>query len=83
MAEVGQNLKKNNFYLVKKIKKCNFSYMLRSILIIFMSEVALIYGIVTQVSELSQNLVSMNKKNFLVTYVYAKIMINLSLEQDC
>ena len=36
--------------------------MLRSILMMFMVEVALKYGIVTYVSELSQNLVSMNKK---------------------
>ena len=36
--------------------------MLRSILMIFIQELALIYGIVTRVSEPSQNLVSMNEK---------------------
>ena len=35
--------------------------MLRSILMIIIQELALIYGIVTHVSELSQNLVHMNK----------------------
>ena len=36
--------------------------MLRSILMIFIQELALIYGIVTHVSEPSQNLVGMNEK---------------------
>ena len=44
------------------MKKLNFSNMLCSILIVFMPEGALIFGIVTQVSELSQNLVVMNEK---------------------
>ena len=42
--------------------------MLRSILMIFIIEVALINGIVTYVSELSQNLVSMNEKFWAVCY---------------
>ena len=36
--------------------------MLRSILMKFMVQAALMYGIVTYVSELSQNLVGMNEK---------------------
>ena len=36
--------------------------MLRSILMIFIVEATLMYGIVTYVSELSQNLVCMNEK---------------------
>ena len=62
MAEVGQFLKRNNIYYIKKIKKANYFNMLRSILMIFIVEATLMYGIVTYVSELSQNLVCMNEK---------------------
>ena len=44
------------------MKKANHFNMLRSILMIFMVEAALMYGIVTYVSELSQNLTGMNEK---------------------
>ena len=62
MAEHSQFLERDNFYLIKKLKKANYSNMLRSILMIFMVEAALMYGIATYVSELSQNLVGMNEK---------------------
>ena len=42
--------------------------MLRSILIIFIIEFALIYGIVTHVSEPSQNVVGMNVKFWVVRF---------------
>ena len=42
--------------------------MLRSILMIIIQELALIYGIVTHVSELSQNLVGMNEKFWAVWF---------------
>ena len=62
MAELSQFLERNNFYLIQKLKKADYFNMLRSILIIFIIEVAPMYGIVTHVSELSQNLVGMNEK---------------------
>ena len=68
MAELGQILKISNIYSIKKLKKANYSNMLRSILMIFMVEVALMHGIVTYVSELSQNLVGMNEKFWAVCY---------------
>ena len=42
--------------------------MLRSNLMIFISNVALKYGIVTYVSDLSQNLVGMNEKSWAVWF---------------
>ena len=50
--------------------------MLRSILMIIIQELALIYGIVTHVSELSQNLVGMNEKFWAVWIHYASNEIN-------
>ena len=44
------------------MKKANHFNMLRSILMIFIVQTTLMYGIVTYVSELSQNLVGMNEK---------------------
>ena len=48
------------------MKKANYFNMLRSILMIFIVEATLIYGIVTYVSEVSQNLLCMNKKSWAV-----------------
>ena len=62
MAEHSQFLERDNFYLIKKLKKVDYFNMLRSILMIFIVEANLMYGIVTHVSEISQNLVHMNEK---------------------
>ena len=48
VAEHSQFLERDNFYLIKKLKKVDYFNMLRSILMIFIIEVALMYGIVTQ-----------------------------------
>ena len=48
------------------MKKANHFNMLRSILMIFIVQTTLMYGIVTYVSELSQNLVDMNKNSWTV-----------------
>ena len=56
--------------------------MLRSILMIFISDVALNHGIVTHVSELSQNLLDMNEKFWAVWADLADFFRPLTLTSD-